>query len=95
MFSDKFMSLNMQILKNFKNTIFTAYKLSKYYLNSIVISCSRCQKEKKECIGLNMWFTQSCRNFNFVIIYTIFLPKILLHRFSELTNKKILEELSV
>ena len=51
-FSGKFGSLNVQIRNNFKNIIFIACKWSKickYYVNSMVISCSTCQKEEKEC----------------------------------------------
>ena len=60
-----------------KNTIFTLCKLCKlckHYVNSMVISCSTCQKDEKNALGSNMWLTQSCRNFNFVVIYAIFPP---------------------
>ena len=52
---DRFGSLNMQIRNNFKNIIFDfiACKLSRicdYYVNSMVVSCSTCKKEEKECM---------------------------------------------
>ena len=49
--SAKFGSLNVQIRNNFKNNIFIACKRSKtfkYYVNTMVILCSTCQKEEKE-----------------------------------------------
>ena len=45
-------SLNVQIINNFKNIIFIACKRSKickYDVNSMVIICSTCQMEEKEC----------------------------------------------
>ena len=47
----------------------------------MVISCSTCQKEEKYALGLNMGFTESCRNFNFVVIYAIFPAKPYFHTF--------------
>ena len=38
----------------------------------MVISLSPVKRKKKNAFGLNIWFTQSCRNFDFVIIYAIF-----------------------
>ena len=52
-FSSKFWSLNVQIRNNLENVIFISckwYKLCKYYVNSIVISCRTFQKEEEECI---------------------------------------------
>ena len=52
-FSAKFGFLNMQVRTNFQNVIFKTCKgckIYKYFVNSIVISCSTCQKEEKECI---------------------------------------------
>ena len=52
-FSAKFGSLNLQIRNNFKNIIFIACKWSKicnYSVNSMVILCSTCGKEEKECM---------------------------------------------
>ena len=49
-FSAKFGSLNMQIRNTFKNIISIACKWSKicqYYVNSMVIACSTCQKKEK------------------------------------------------
>ena len=54
--SAKFLSLNMQIRNNFKNTILTANKTCKlcnYYVNSLVISCSTCWKGEKDCTVVN------------------------------------------
>ena len=48
--SAKFGFLNMQIRNNFKKVIFIAYKwfkILKYYVNSMVLSYSYCQKEEK------------------------------------------------
>ena len=42
----------VQIRNNLKNVFFIAFKLCKiykYYVNSLVISYSTCQKEEKEC----------------------------------------------
>ena len=74
-FSAKFRFLDVQIRNNLEYIIFIACNICKYYVNSLVISCSTCQKEEKECIWLNMWFTQSGRNFNFVTIYAFLPPK--------------------
>ena len=52
-FSAKFGSLNVQIRNNLKNIIFIAFlwcKVCKYYVNSMVSSCSACQKEEIECM---------------------------------------------
>ena len=52
-FSAKFGSLNVQIRNNLKIVIFILCKqckIFKYYVNSMVILCSTCQKEEKECI---------------------------------------------
>ena len=49
-FSAKLESLNVQFWNNFKNIIFIAskwWKICKYYVNTMVISCSTCQKEEK------------------------------------------------
>ena len=84
-FSAKFGSLNMHIRNNFKNIIFIACKwckICKYYVNSMVISCSTCQKEEKECIWVNIWLRfflsqfQICRNLHFFLL-KIFFPKFL------------------
>ena len=56
-FSAKYESLNVQIRNNVKNILFIACKLSKickYYVNSMVISCSTCQRKKKNAHGLNI-----------------------------------------
>ena len=48
-----FLSLNVQISNNFKNIFFIAiklFKIFKYYENSMVLSCSTCQKEEKKCM---------------------------------------------
>ena len=52
-FAVKFGSLNVQIRYNFKNIIFIAckwIKICKYYVSSMVISCSTCEKDEKECM---------------------------------------------
>ena len=52
-FSTKFGFSNVQIRNKFKNFIFTACKwcnICNYYVNSMVILYSTCQKEEKECI---------------------------------------------
>ena len=49
-FSAKFWSWNVQIWKILENIIFIACKLwdlCKYYISSMIISCSTCQKEEK------------------------------------------------
>ena len=77
LYSAKFKSLNVQIWNNFNNTIFTACKwckLFKYYANSMVLSCSTCQRRKLNALGLNMFFRQYCHDFYFVVIYAIFAP---------------------
>ena len=77
-FFAKFLSLNVKIRNNLKNIIFIACKwckLSKYFVNNMVISCSTCQKKKKNAFGLSMWFTQSCCNLDFVVIYVFFPQK--------------------
>ena len=46
------LTFELENLKLLKITIFTACKLCKlfkYYVNSMVMSCSTCQKEEKEC----------------------------------------------
>ena len=51
--SAKFGFLNVQIRNNFKNIIITAFKWCKicnFYVNSIVILDSTCQKKEQECI---------------------------------------------
>ena len=71
------LSLKMQIRNNWENIIFTACKwckLHKYYVNSMVISCSTCQKKKKNALWLNMLFMQSWGNLNCVVSYAIFPP---------------------
>ena len=76
-FSAKFWSLNVQIINNFQNIVFIACKCSnicKYYVNSMVISCSTCQKKENNAHGLNIWFTLFCRIFKFIVIYAFFLP---------------------
>ena len=48
----KKLSLGVQIRNNLENIILIACKLCKlfqYYVNSMVTSCSTCQKEEKEC----------------------------------------------
>ena len=52
-FSAKFGSLHMQVRNNFENIICIAVKfckISKYFVNSIIILCNTYQKEHKECI---------------------------------------------
>ena len=51
-FSTKFGYLHTQMGNKFKNIIFISCKgcqICKYYLNSMVISGSTCQREEKEC----------------------------------------------
>ena len=52
-FLAKSIFLDMKVRTNFQNVILIACrwcKMCKYYLNSMVISCSTGQKEEKECI---------------------------------------------
>ena len=71
-FSAKFKSSNVQIRNNFKKIIFIACKWSKickYYVDSMLMSCSACQKEEKECTWVKYLIyaflsrSQICRNF--------------------------------
>ena len=62
------LSLDMQIWNHRENIIFIACKwckLCKYYVNSMVILCDTCQQKKNYALGLNMWYMQSCCDFNF------------------------------
>ena len=87
-FSAKFRPLNEQIRNNFKNIIFIACKWSKkckYYVNSIVISCSTCQKEEKECTWFKYLIYTVRGDFKFVVIYVFFpaksvFPKYRIHK---------------
>ena len=36
------------------------------------ISCSTCEKKEKKAFGLFLLLSQSCCNFNLVVIYTLF-----------------------
>ena len=42
----------------------------------MVISCSTCEKEEKECIQVKYLIDAVCRNFNFVAIYLFFFSPI-------------------
>ena len=78
-FSAKFWSLNVQFRNYFKNIIFIACKwckICKYFVDSMVISWSTCQKEEKEyLIYTVLWRFQICRNLR-VFFCLICVPKI-------------------
>ena len=62
---------------DFQNVIFIASEwceVCKYYVNSMVIACTTCQKKRKNAFGLDNWFTLSCRSLKFVVIYAPFPP---------------------
>ena len=42
----------------------------------MVISCSTCQKEEKECLYVKDLIYAVCRNFKFVVIYMFFPPNV-------------------
>ena len=80
----KLESLNVQSRNNFKNIIFIACKwckICKYYENNIVISCSTCQKEEKECMFVKCLIYsvllqfQICCNLR-ILFHQICIPKI-------------------
>ena len=76
--SAQFGFLNMQIINKLKNVIFIACKwckVIKLYLNSMVISYSYWQNNKKNAFGLNIGFTLFCCDFKFVVIYGFFSAK--------------------
>ena len=76
-FFAKFGCLNLHIRNNLNNVIFIACKWSKickYFVNSIVISCSTCQTKENNAHGLNIWFTLYFCNFKHVVIYAFFPP---------------------
>ena len=82
-FSAKLGYFNLQIRNTFKNVIFIVYKrckICKYQVNSMVISCSTCQKEEKACFYLfdlhSLWRLQICCNLR-VFFRKICIPKIL------------------
>ena len=80
--------------KVWKSIIFIACKWSKickYYVNSMVISCSTCQKKKNNAEGLNIWFTLFCRNFKFVVIYA-FSRQICIPKISEFIKKMVFSQ---
>ena len=60
----------------------------------MVISCSICQKEEKYAPGLNMVFTESCRNLNLIVFTQFFWPN-LISRFSELITKLLIATLGL
>ena len=77
--STKFGFLNVQIRYNFKNINFITCKWSKickYYVNSMVISCSTCQKKENNAHRLIIWFTLFCCDFKFVVNYAFFPPNL-------------------
>ena len=77
-------SLSVPIRNNFKNIIFITCKWSKickYYVNSMVIPCSTCQKEEKECMWVKYLIYALCHNFKFVVIYTFFSAKTVFQKF--------------
>ena len=89
-FSAKFGSLNMQIRNNFKNVIFIACKwrkICKYYVNSIGISCSTCQKEEKECISIKYLIHTVLSHFQIFRNLRVFYAKSVFQKISEFTKK--------
>ena len=83
---------NVQIRNNFKNIIFEACKwckICKYYVNSMAISCSTCQKKEKEWT-LVKYLLLRC----FVVISNLsqftqfFSAKFCIPKVSEFTKKK-------
>ena len=93
-FSAKFISLNVQIWNIFKNTIFTDCKwckICKYYVNSMVISCSTCKKEEQECTWVKYVIYAVLPLFRFWRNLRNLFRKILIPRFSEFTKKTLLQ----
>ena len=77
-FYGKFLSMNMKIINNLENIIFTACKLCKlckYYVNSMVISCSTFQKEEKESICVKYFIYAVLPQFQFCHDLRIFSAK--------------------
>ena len=64
--SVKFGSLHVQTRNNWEYMIFITCKL--YY------HVAHVKRKKKKAFGLNIWFMQSYRNSDFVVIYALFLP---------------------
>ena len=76
--SAKFGFLKMQSRNYFKNVIFIACKwciIFRYYVNSMAISYSYCQKKKKNAFWLNISFTLFWCIFKFVVIHVFFSTK--------------------
>ena len=57
-----------------QHIIFIACKLCKYHVNILVISCSTCKNEEKECIWVNYVNTSVLRGLTFFRSLYIFLP---------------------
>ena len=74
----------MRIRNNFKHVIFIICK--RYWVNSMIISCSTCQKEEKNAFRLSIWFTLFYRNFKFVVFMRFF-RQIFIPQISEFTKK--------
>ena len=79
-FSAKIGSLNIQTRNNFKNIIFIACKWNKvcqYYVNSMLISCSTCQKEEKKCTWVKyLIYFFFVANLNLLLFPHFFLPNL-------------------
>ena len=58
----------------FSHYFLTNVVITGYLSYSMVISLSPVKRKKKNAFGLNIWFTQSCCDLNFVVIYALFRP---------------------
>ena len=88
--SAKFGFLNTQIRNELKNVIFIAFKgckIFKYYINSMVISYSSCQKEKKKCIWDKYLIYAVLSRFQICHNIRVFFSPNLHSQSSELTKK--------
>ena len=72
----KFVSLKVQIRNIFKNIISTACKWSKigqYYVNSMVISCSKRKKENGHALDIVLLQFQICRDLCAKSVFPMFI----------------------
>ena len=54
----------------------------------MVILCSTCEKEEKECIQVKYLIYKVCRDFKFVVIYAFFPPNVHSQSFGVKKKKK-------
>ena len=89
LFSAKFGTLNVQIRNTFKNIIFIGCKwckICKYYVNSMVISGSTCEKEDKECKWVKYLIYSVLLQFQICQNLCLFFRPICIPKVSELTK---------